>query len=146
MDSAMRLERLYKLREMLMSVRRNRVLVLNGKKTYFHMNIFVSTREDTDIEDIPEFCSTASCALGSASLLPWFRRRGLVPEIEQYSVRFKYYYDFEAGAKFFGITEDESYYLFDPHDYYNVDMPHKITPSMVRKRVDRLIKEYGGKV
>lgn len=144
MDNKMRLERLYKLREMLMSIQRNRVLVLNGKKTYFHMNVFVNPREDTIVEEIPEFCSTASCALGSASLLPWFRRRGLVDDVDNYSVKYKSFHDFEAGAEFFGITNEQSEDIFDPMKYFCDG--EEITPSMVRKRVDKLIKKYGGKV
>ena len=45
--------------------------------------------------------------------------------------------DFEAGAAFFGITVDDSYYIFGP-DEYNAT---KVTPKAVIKRIKEILND-----
>lgn len=90
-------------------------------------------------------CGTAACALGSACLYPLFNEQGL--KLEDY---FEYenrttvmvpYYDgyncYFAGAAFFDIPLEYSFFLFEPAEY-PVD-PAKITPQMVADRVQKII-------
>lgn len=92
-------------------------------------------------------CDMAACALGSASMNPWFKERGLyaskdvIDAIGFDSIPvYKGNRGCEAGAEFFGITLEESEYLFSIQRYEgNSD---SISPEMVRDRVDELIKKY----
>lgn len=69
-------------------------------------------------------CGTAACALGSACFYKPFREEGLKIKKEPMlapSPAFKKSRDFEAGARFFGISFMESYYLFFPSAYVKRD-------------------------
>jgi len=86
-------------------------------------------------------CGYAACALGSAACYKPFIEEGLaltgyaqVPYYEGNAA-------FEAGESFFGITEQESYYLFDPCMYPN-NNDDPITADQVARRVQELIEKY----
>lgn len=100
----------------------------------------------------PLECNTAACALGWAPTL--FHKQGLYLEegsgqvvyIQRDKEPVQEYYDFDAGAQFFEITEEQSRLLFDPEayreyksedltDYYYVDP----TSAQVADRIEWLI-------
>lgn len=90
-------------------------------------------------------CGSAACALGSAMLHPYFRKRGLTDSPDTWNddssePKFDGATDFGAGAKFFDITIDESYYLFDSFEYD----AHNPRPQTVAKRIRELVA-HGGK-
>lgn len=86
-------------------------------------------------------CCSAACALGSAAVYqPLFDqglrlianvRNGNAGDIIYFDGRI----DFDAGAKFFGISLDDSDYLFEPGEYDCMN----ITGDMVIDRIDELI-------
>lgn len=96
----------------------------------------------TSIEKIPEFCGTAACALGSAALYPPFVKLGLYAgcDEEKDYVFYKRELGYDAGAKFFGISENNSYYLFNPDAYDKISK--NITPKDISKHVAILINQY----
>jgi hypothetical protein len=88
-------------------------------------------------------CGTSACAAGYAALDPEFQARGLkltaivwLPFKDNivvtnasklrkqtgkyFEIKFEGLEDFEAAAKFFGVTELASLYLFNPPDYDDV--------------------------
>lgn len=95
-------------------------------------------------------CGTSACALGYAAMHPAFRRAGLrlvankgwnadeqpfIPMVDALRAE-------NAGAKFFGIDEEEADDLFLPGRYRYEHGDRKITPKMVAKRVRKLIRQY----
>ena len=114
-------------------------------------------------------CGTTACALGWAATIPAFRKAGLSLDIivfanedqddyeDDYSstpssqtssiygdIEYKLpdgnsYVNFEAGLEFFGLTGSESYYLFDPNEYYPLD---RNIPGVV-KRIEEVLDFYG---
>jgi len=133
MKNSMRLERLNKLIEVvsLHVGKRGKPVKLNGVERKWDM-----TRWD---------CGTATCALGSAALHPWFKRRGLkmrndillyIPVYVDTSGN--YHSGYDAGMKFFGITVSESHWLFWSSTYDKIN----ITPTDVVRRIKRLIRDY----
>ena len=124
MNNAMRIERLRKLAEVLSDPKHETPDVRK-----FDMYHWIAPLE----------CGYAACALGSAALHPWFRRRGLKildGEVPAYRGRIA----IEAAMKFFGITVREADRLFIPENY---DMDVIRRPSVI-KRVNEVIIEYGG--
>jgi len=77
-------------------------------------------------------CKTAACALGSAAIHPWFRRRGLTTS-EYGTPRCKGSIGSGAGAEFFDISIDKSELLFFPENYSN--KKGKQLRSVTRKHV-----------
>lgn len=99
-------------------------------------------------------CKSAACALGSAALYHPFNKMGLrMREKESDNSQipgghpvYGKYESFEAGEFFFGITNQESFFLFDPEEYEKYqEEKDNVTPKMVARRVKKLIKQYGGK-
>jgi hypothetical protein len=88
-------------------------------------------------------CGTAACALGHACRDPYFRRLGLSLDNRPLFVtpmfRFKgdRYRGSRAGAKFFGITDNESQKLFLPSGYAG---SRPVTPKRVAAKIERLVK------
>lgn len=88
-------------------------------------------------------CGTSACALGSAMYHPWFIEQGLVPSRDGRTpnlivgCRRSPLGGFAVASKFFGITDEQSEWLFDP-EKYDDDGPN-ITPAQVAKRVRTLI-------
>jgi hypothetical protein len=90
-------------------------------------------------------CDTFACALGLACLDPSFQTEGLgfILEHQGFSQsamvpQFDGETHFEAGAKFFGISNENSSYLFDPENYD--DTPKEAEGELfVAQRVDDLI-------
>lgn len=78
-------------------------------------------------------CGTAACALGSAAMLPEFNKSGL--KIEG-APTFKGHDEYRAGEKFFGITYDQSLFLFNPLCYESLHP----TPKTVAKRVREILE------
>lgn len=117
-------------------------------KVKFNLRLWKGTEES---------CGTAACALGSACLYQPFVEAGLglhdhIPitqaaykEVTQDAQPiFQGKWEFEAGADFFGITSRESVNLFAPTEYTAEYGKARICPGAVAKRVDQLIKQYGG--
>ncbi len=92
-------------------------------------------------------CDTFACALGLACLDPSFQAEGLRFTVEdQDSIsgnsRMMPYFNgethFEAGAEFFGISLEDSNYLFDPESYDGT--PREAEGELfVAQRVDDMI-------
>lgn len=61
------------------------------------------------------FCATAACALGSAALYEPFNKMGL--KVFKNVPQFNGVIGFDAGVDFFGISLEESYFLFNPSSY-----------------------------
>lgn len=106
-------------------------------------------------------CGTAACALGSAACYQPFINMGLKIQMApdgsvarlmglptEYPA-FDGKREFGAGAEFFGITMDESRYLFNPMDYKRVEIgddSNDVTAEMVANRVQKLINDEVAKV
>ncbi len=136
--------------EMLLKLREE---VLDGAK-YENLDFDMSTwlEVDEDKEDqliklddgtflAPIRCATAVCALGTACLVPEFKERGLALQWEGAGLIpvFEGEIMFEAGAKFFGISNDESLYLFDPGEY---ERDYEITREEVAEHIDEVAARY----
>lgn len=97
-------------------------------------------------------CGTAACALGSAALFPPFAKKGLKLECYRegyggekiFSIKYKNFSQYRAGSEFFGISEEESRYLFNPmayEDYYMARLS-RLSSDDVHNRVEEIIKKY----
>lgn len=92
-----------------------------------------------------ENCKTQACACGHACDILSFKRAGLYLEsdyhdyfgVKVFSLRYEDLYNFEAAAKFFGITENESEFLFNPDKY---DENEKLDTKTVSKRILNFVK------
>lgn len=160
MRNSVRLQRLNKLLEVLQLQKEADALQiparLNGIHAWFDMGSWFSESYAVPGGSVgkdgiwkPEHpCHTSACALGSCALYPWFEERGLhVTEAENvsYTQRGKRHSNFSAGAKFFGITMRESFYLFDPSHYRGAFCRYDnagITPAEVAARVRKVINKY----
>lgn len=85
-------------------------------------------------------CGTSACALGLACLDPEFKAQGLHLDYE-WDPSYEDNYSYGAGAEFFGISQEDSYYLFDPDQYEGLHAI-RITPAMVAERVRELINGH----
>ncbi len=110
-----------------------------------HTEIFPDTRLDMSVFlQGSSRCGFAACALGSAAAYPSFRDEGLelVPlDWSPYHLapRYRGHMSYYAGAKFFHITMEESYFLFSPGSY----IPHcAITNSDVVSHINTLLEQY----
>lgn len=127
----------------------------NGKRVVFtmaswHDQKFIDDDEENEdfidfvkrVEDrgaiIPDFCDTACCALGAAALNPTFNKMGLDVD-DSWLIRYKTYTNDDAGTEFFGITEDESRYLFM---YYEGKDLEDVTIDEVRARIAEVRANY----
>lgn len=126
MKNELRLSRLHELRSMLLN----------------HNKLFPEIKFNMDHWK----CGTAACALGSACLHKPFSDKGL--KVHANSVTYKHYEDYEAGEEFFGITSQESDWLFNPERYrtskggFFVDIQRSVKPKHVARRVTMLIDKY----
>lgn len=88
-------------------------------------------------------CVFAACAVGSAALWLPFRILGLKHATDGWSnvlrPKYKNLYDWSATQEFFGLTNQESYYLFDGW-YYKMN-DNDITPDVVADRIELFLKE-----
>ena len=117
------------------------------KQLKFPVNKFDLVQWGTIALNVPTntkpICGTSACALGTASLHPWFRKKGFVAgyassmTIQQKAspqgimrnliVEYKlpkhisdadrYVFGYEAASYFFGISANNALYLFDPEEY-----------------------------
>lgn len=105
-------------------------------------------------------CGSACCALGWAAVDPLLSSQGLYLKkavgFGHDVIRFKESKNYEAGARFFDITERQSKYLFDPESFmydslildndgntlYDSDL---ITPQHVITRIDEILGGYEGR-
>jgi len=91
-------------------------------------------------------CDTAACALGWATA--FFPRSNLKLKFDgasslldvEYTNKDSTYSDIEAGQKMFGLTHDESNYLFNPCWY---PQTIKLTPKYVASRIEKLVETNG---
>lgn len=92
------------------------------------------------------YCGTAACVAGTAGLIPEFRKAGLKTTIRETGscVEFRGEGGEEGGedafAKFFGVTESDSYDICMPERYTNSP---KATPREVVAKLERVLKKYG---
>jgi hypothetical protein len=91
-----------------------------------------------------ESCGTAACAMGTAMLHPWFRRRGLQVGMEHgpgfgTSPYFDGWTGFSAAEAFFGIDHYESNHLFDDSAYPRT----RRGPKSVAKRIRAFVADGG---
>ena len=134
-------ERLKKLEYML----RNHDKIFE-KKLAFHINYWTA-----NLIKKKKGCGTVACALGSAAQYPPFMKEGLGFDEYQYAPRFENIDSaILSGAAFFGISRDESAWLFTPEYYqkknrsgHHVEVKaEKISAAIVAKRVAKLRKHY----
>lgn len=121
-----RYDRLKKL-EWLMDNYKKELPVINHGITVFDIGTWLSAEEDdytgkecTFVDGVRQWtCGTSACALGSAMYHPWFQKRGLVPnrDGDLPAIKRRSHKGFAAGAFFFGISSDDSEYLFGPDSY-----------------------------
>lgn len=124
-----------------------------------HSKLFPTIKWDIREWEEKLECGTAACALGSACHHAPFKRAGLKMRVDtwgddeqfaEFTPMFKGETEMAAGASFFGISYEEACWLFDPcyyhkrsGGYYNSAVVNKyVTPKVVAKRVDKLIKHY----
>ena len=96
--------------------------------------------------DFPD-CGTTCCAVGLATLDPWFDSQGLRMSALERSPRFGAAFGFDAAAAFFEISDEAALALFG-EDHYprseHVDhdraCPFSLaTPEMVAQKIDALL-------
>lgn len=138
-------------------LRRLRMLsfMLENHKKIFNSNVhFDMTTWAKESFD----CKTAACALGSACMHKPFIKEGLKmsDRIDPFTLGlgikanilvpvFDGFDGFEAGEKFFNISEKECEWVFDPCLYgpsRAAFLPFPVCEISVKKRVDFLIKHY----
>lgn len=95
-------------------------------------------------------CATSACAVGSAMLMPEFQKLGLKADLDPNSDTisgkvlmvpvYKWYRAFKAVEQFFGITDDQALYLFEP-GYYKVK--HRTDPALVAARIEYFVVTKG---
>ncbi len=83
-------------------------------------------------------CNTAACAWGLAAISGEFKRQGvgyrithegnLIPTFERKT-------EIRAATAFFGISEDEAWFLFDPHKYPDSKRRGAVGERYVAKRI-----------
>lgn len=92
-------------------------------------------------------CVSGACALGTAACNPWFQERGLRLQTTDWYGKITIGVSdgpvlahpgqsFDTGARFFGISEEASNYLFDPSWYEDED---NITEDDVIERIRHLL-------
>jgi len=126
-----------------------RYLMLNHDKIFPQIDFDLNTWWDGDSDELQhgstnaKDCGTAACALGSAACYKPFIEEGLHLDERGHEPVYKGTTDWSAGGQFFGITYEESLYLFEP-DKYEEDgyWGRDITPEVVAERVSWLIKKY----
>ena len=169
MKNSTRIERLKRLIHVLKIQERadakNKAAKLNGISAFFDMGGWFTRINSDKLKK--GTCGSAACALGSAALNDWFKRRGLkmdimidydhldvseIPHrfkvkevnadgtvtIDRGTVRFRAFEGFEAGSVFFDIYDWEARWLFDPIRYGH----NNIRPGEVIGRVQDLIAHY----
>lgn len=114
-------------------------------------------------QDINVDCGSTACALGWAATIPEFREQGLQLFVQPHSGSYLpglvvytkkedpdfYETNFYAAMHFFGLSEEESGYLFDPEFYVaedfdgcRGDLP-QTTPADVVERIFELLERNG---
>jgi len=140
MKKAIRVKRLEQLLEMMQN---HHKLFPNVK---FNINLWGSSLDykNNRAEAPKQDCGSAACALGSACLYKPFTKFGLKIPKSGWDPEYLTYSGYEAGAKFFGLTNAESIWLFNPHSYRqaNNDSYHDVTRAMVIKRIKKLLEHY----
>lgn len=154
----MNIERLTKLAELLDTVPPERF-----NMDYWGLASAYSNLKELNVAE----CGTSACALGWACSIPEFQAAGLHLHRNGTSIRYDHfeprfktrseaypaleaiYEGFKAGAKFFGITLEQSEWLFLPREYeppgfdQDEDPPIVITPADVAARIRTLIAQGG---
>lgn len=111
------------------------VLVTYTGPVRFDMGVFYEVRGGID-------CGTAACAIGLATLHPWFKARGLAlsrhPEIRQMIPCFGPHDGWKAVQEFFQISEKDAQALFSARSYQHLSTSD-ITKGMVSARIKSFI-------
>lgn len=85
-------------------------------------------------------CGTVACALGWAGSDPQFKAEGLQLARPIFTPHFQGFTGYAAGAEFFGITREQSEYLFNPDEYESTySEVEKVTPADVIARIEELL-------
>lgn len=144
---------------------------ISAWKDNFGRNFYILDHTDVALGKNAD-CGTAACALGSSAFYQPFRDLGLrysrkdaCPVYGRGDDRAE---EFEAGERFFGISYDESLFLFSPSEYRQENIRYNrqkgkswktalkgecskvyssadynlVTPHWVAKRVQKLIDHY----
>lgn len=92
------------------------------------------------VQNISEYkCGTSACAVGWATLDPWFNEKGLQSAYSQsdiYLIKFDGLYDWRAIEEFFGLDEDEAEDLFTLDSNYGNNDP-LVVAERIREVVSR---------
>lgn len=114
-----------------------RKLMLATPPTRFDMNYWGRDEEP---------CGTTCCALGTAALDPEFVQQGLVGTWhgpkgnKSLEVLFGDEEGTDAGAKFFGISDEKATYLFMPSAYATYCYgENRVKPDDVVRHIDNLL-------
>lgn len=88
-------------------------------------------------------CGTTCCSLGHACYIPELKKAGLSWKKNEYGImRIKFWRFMHEGAAevFFGLTCDETYHLFVPHDTRGRVINR--TPKQQAREIIKLVKKY----
>ena len=155
------LKRLIKLRDVMQSAKKVKggyVLELAKDKILFDIDVFALPAHHSDYEEVmaKTSCGTAACVIGTAGMIPEFRKAGLktdsgANDVFLFNSKKKIKArEYEAFGEFFGTTTDytEGYrtdtstYMCDPFSYKNTHLRTVTpTPKDVVKRLNVLIKK-----
>lgn len=132
MDNRTRLKRLYRLRGVveLHKGQRYRPVKLNGDRRSWNMHHWD--------------CGSSACALGSYALTPYGKRYFYFDGQTPVNLETGAEAD-DAGADHFGLSPDESRYLFFPEFYQDADDAmdvRPIPPSQVIRHIETVIRRY----
>ena len=105
-------------------------------KLKFNIDSWAKSKEGAEITRKVD-CRTAACALGSACFYEPFTKLGLKLSDDGWDEpNYKGEQDFLAGAKLFGITEEESNFLFSPGEFYENEAYQEISRFYVKLNND----------
>ena len=139
----MNIQRLHRLIQIMEKVRDEKRPLYMGAWVMRQYDDWGGLRPIPSLATPPEECGTASCALGWAARDHEFIKEGLSLSgvAPHYIGPYHDYYGYTAGAKFFGITMDQSLHLFSP-DAYGVEIsPSDITPDMVIEHIREVMRD-----
>jgi hypothetical protein len=91
-------------------------------------------------------CGTTACALGWATAMPFFRRLGLHLKRDVFGTRpyvsVGEWDEEDAAGIIFGLTGEESRFLFFPGEFYDGRYAPAVdaTPKMVARHIEEFVK------
>jgi|TARA_Y100000310_G_scaffold262645_1_gene272374 hypothetical protein len=110
----------------------------------FCMATWKSGYDPLNINKMDGGCGTTACAGGWATVIPQFKRRGLVlkwhDNTDAFVMCFKHYRGYDAIAEFFGISDGRAMCICAP-GYYDAEAS-TITIADVVQRINEVIKDF----